>query len=216
MLLLMAVDAERVRDAERTREAILVAAEDFFARLGFERASLQQIGEAASVARSTPAYFFGSKKALYEAVLERATARAQEAMAKAYATGDGALSPDEAIASYAGAFIDFLSSDRNFLRLIQREALGGGSRVAEFFGRAVEEGVAAFGPAAEKAGIAPERLILDVTALCWYPFAHEHTIMPALGMNARDPHFLSEHKRHIGDLVGAMLRRGSSAGGALP
>jgi hypothetical protein len=70
----------------------------------------------------------------------------------------------------------------------------------------VEEGVAALGPAANRAAIAPERLILDVIALCWYPFAHEHTVLPALGMRARDPAFVEEHKRHIRDLVRAMLR----------
>jgi TetR/AcrR family transcriptional regulator len=199
-------DAERIRDADRTREAILVAAEESFARRGFERTSLQHIGEAASVARSTPAYFFGGKEALYDAVLARVTARAQEAMARAYAKGGG-QSPEDAVASYIGALIDFLGSDRNFLRLIQREALGDGSRVTEFFGRAVEESVAAFGPAAEKARVAPERLILDVMALCWYPFAQEHTVMPALGMRARDHVFLEEQKRHIDDLVRALLRR---------
>jgi hypothetical protein len=43
-------------------------------------------------------------------------------------------------------------------------------------------------------------------ALCWYPFAHEHTLLPALGMKARDPAFLAEQKRHLGDLVRAMTR----------
>jgi hypothetical protein len=72
----------------------------------------------------------------------------------------------------------------------------------------VEEGIVALAPAAEKAGITPERLVLDLTALCWYPFAHEHTLLPALGMSARDPAFLAEQKRHIGDLVRAMTRPG--------
>jgi AcrR family transcriptional regulator len=199
---------ERTRDAERTREAILVAAEDRFARLGFDGTSLQQIAEAAGVARSTPAYFFGSKEALYEAVLERAVARGQEAMARAYAKGDEATSAEAAVESYVGAFLDFLGHDQNFLRLIQREALGDGSRVAELFGRSVAEGVAALAPAADKAGVSPERLALDLTALCWYPFAHEHTVLPALGMKARDPAFLEEQKRHLGDLVRALTRPG--------
>ena len=199
-------NAERTRDAERTREAILVAAEDRFARLGFEGTSMQQIAEAAGVARSTPAYFFGSKKGLYDAVLSRAITRGQEAMARAYVKGDEAFSAEDAVESYVGAFLDFLGHDQNFLRLIQREALGDGSRVAEFFGRAVAEGLAALGPAAEKAGISPERLALDLTALCWYPFAHEHTLLPVLGMNARDPAFLEEQKRHLGDLVRAMTQ----------
>ena len=194
--------AERTRDAERTREAILVAAEEHFARLGFDGTSLQQIGEAAGVARSTPAYFFRSKEALYDAVLARAVTRAQEAMARAYAAEDS--SAEAAVESYVGAFLDFLGHDQNFVRLIQREALEDGSRVAEFFGRSVDEAVAAFGPAAEEAGISPQRLLLDLAALCWYPFAHEHTLMPALGMKARDPAFLDEQKRHLGDLVRAM------------
>ena len=198
--------AERTRDAERTKEAILVAAEDRFARLGFDGTSLQQIGEAAGVARSTPAYFFRSKEALYDAVLARAVARAQEAMARAYAEEDEDRSAEAAVESYVGAFLDFLGHDQNFVRLVQREALEDGSRVAEFFGRSVDEAVAAFGPAAAKAGISPERLLLDLAAICWYPFAHEHTLMPALGMKARDPAFLDEQKRHLGELVQAMTR----------
>ena len=201
-------NSQRLRDPARTREAILAAAEDSFARVGFEGTSLQQIGEAAGVARSTPAYFFGSKAALYDAVLARVIARARETMARAYATGEQAPSVEDAVESYVGAAIEFLGHDRNFVRLIQREALGEGSRVAEFFGHTVEEGIVALAPAAEKAGITPERLVLDLTALCWYPFAHEHTLLPALGMNARDPAFLDEQKRHIGDLVRAMTRSG--------
>jgi len=202
------VSPKQSRDGERTREAILAAAEDAFARVGYERASLQQIGEAAGVARSTAAYFFGSKDALYETVLVRVIARAGDVMTRAYAKGDEAPSPEDAVELFVGAALDFLGSDQNFVRLIQREALGDGSRVAEFFGATVEEGIAALGPAAAKAGIAPERLILDLTALCWYPFAHEHTLLPALGMKGRDPGFLAEHKQHVGDLVRAMTRRG--------
>jgi AcrR family transcriptional regulator len=208
----MAKGAERTRDAERTREAILVAAENCFARLGFERASLQQIAETAGVARSTPAYFFGSKRALYDAVLERVVARGGRAMARAYAKGETDGAAEDAVDSYVGAVLDFLGRDQNFLRLIQREALGDGSRVAEFFGRAVEEAIAALGPAADKAGISPERLVLDLIALCWYPFAHEHTVLPALGMKARDPGFLHEQQQHLADLVRALARSRRSRG----
>ena len=198
--------AERGRDAERTREAILVAAEDCFARLGFEGASLQQIAEAATVARSTPAYFFGSKDALYDAVLERVIARGQDAMARAYARSDDG-SAERAVHQFVAALVDFLGHDRNFLRLIQREALGDASRAAAFFGRGVDDAVAVVRPTAEKAGVSPERLVLDLVALCWFPFAHEHTLLPALGMEARDPAFLEDQKRHLGDLVHAMTRQ---------
>jgi hypothetical protein len=124
-------------------------------------------------------------------------------MARAYAKGDDE-SVEDAVESYVGAFLDFLGHDHNFVRLIPREALGEGSGVAVFFVRGVVEAIAALAPAAEKAGISPQRLILDLTALCWYPFAHEHTLLPALGIKARDPAFVDEQKRHIGTLVRAM------------
>lgn len=192
------------RDGNRTKEAILAAAEDLFARQGFEGTSIQQIGDAGGVARSTPAYFFGSKEALYDAVLARVVGRAREAMARAYAEGDGDRSPEDAVASYVGALLDFLGRDDNFVRLVQREALADGSRVAEFFGRLVDGAVAALTPAAKKAGLSPQRLVLDLAALCWYPFAHEHTLLPALGMNPRDPAFLEAQKQHLSDLVRAL------------
>jgi hypothetical protein len=42
------------------------------------------------------------------------------------------LPPEDAVESYVGAYLDFLGHDQNFVRLIQREALGDGSRVADF------------------------------------------------------------------------------------
>ena len=53
-----------------------------FARQGFGGASLQEIGVAAGVSRSTPAYFFGNKNDLYEAVLARVVERAQGTVAE--------------------------------------------------------------------------------------------------------------------------------------
>lgn len=200
------------RDAERTREAILAAAEELFARDGFEGTTMQAIGEAARFARSTPAYFFGSKERLYEAVLARVVGRAREAMARAYATE--ARSPEDAVAAYVEALVDHLARDSAFVRLVQREALGDGSRVSEFFGEPVRDAVAAVGPAAELAGIRPERLVLDMIALCWVPIVHEHTLLPALGIEARDPAFLEEQKRHVANLVRALTREAASPTGA--
>ena len=195
-----------VRDGERTREAILVAAEDLFARQGFEGTSMQQIGDAAGVARSTPAYFFRSKDALYEAVLARAVDRAESAIAQAYAADDGERSPEEAVESYVHALIDFLAGDRAFVCLLQRESLGDGHRVAEFLSRLADEAVAIVTPAAELAGVPPQRLVLDLVALCWYPLAHDVTLLPALGMNPREQRFLDEHKRHVAGLTRAFIR----------
>jgi TetR/AcrR family transcriptional regulator len=201
------------RDAERTKQAILDAAEAVFARQGFDGTSLQEIGEAAGVSRSTPAYFFGNKKDLYDAVLARVVARAQTTMLDAHNDIDPSRPPEDAVAKYVGAFLDFLAHDQAYLRLIQREALAGASHVAALFGPPVEDTLLALTPAAEKAEISPQRLLLDIIALCWYPFAHEHTLLPALDMTPRDPTFLQEHQEHIVALLYGLMgarRKGRS------
>ena len=193
------------RDGERTREAIVVAAEHLFASHGFESTSMQKIGEAAGFARSTPAYFFRSKEALYDAVLERVVVRAEKELASAHAGNDG-RPPEETIASYVSALVDLLSRDRNLVRLIQRESLREGSRLVEFLGRLADDAVAVFTPAAQEAGIPPQRLVLDVFALTLYPLAHAHTLPAALGMKPNEPAFLEEQKHHLADLIVALTR----------
>ncbi len=56
---------------ERTREALLDAAEDLFARQGVPRASLRAITRAAGANLAAVHYHFGSKEALVRAVLSR-------------------------------------------------------------------------------------------------------------------------------------------------
>jgi TetR/AcrR family transcriptional regulator len=193
------------RDADRTRETILDAAEGVFAEYGFDASTMRAIGDAAGLSRGAAAYFFGSKSELYDAVLARVIERAREAMLGAYARTAPAAGPDEAVAIYVGSLLAFLAGDYAFLRLIQREALADASRVADLFGKPVDDALAAFAVPAERAGVSPERLLLDVIALCWYPFAHEHTLLPALGMHPRNPAFLEEHKQHIVRMVTALI-----------
>jgi len=193
------------RDGERTKESILAAAEELFAHQGFERTSMQQIGEAAGFARSTPAYFFGSKDALYDAVLARVVARAEKELTSAHDRGTD-RSPEEAVMSYVNALVGLFGRDQNLVRLMQRESLEEGSRLAEFLRRLADDAVAVFSLIAEQAGVPPQRLVLDIFALAWYPIAHAHTLPLALGMKSRGPAFLDEQKRHLIDLLRAVTR----------
>ena len=72
---------DRERNPDRTREAILDAAEQLFANQGYDVTSLSQVGQAAGVSRGTPGYFFGSKADLYRAVLERCFGEVRRAVA---------------------------------------------------------------------------------------------------------------------------------------
>ncbi|HEY9756156.1 MAG TPA: TetR/AcrR family transcriptional regulator [Oculatellaceae cyanobacterium] len=61
-----------MRDAEHTRAAILDAAEEEFAKSGLSGARTDAIASLTGVTKAMIYYYFSSKEALYQAVLERA------------------------------------------------------------------------------------------------------------------------------------------------
>ena len=69
------------RDADR-RESILRAAATAFAERGFAATSMDDVAAEAGISRLIVYRHFNSKEALYEAVLERVSARLREALAE--------------------------------------------------------------------------------------------------------------------------------------
>jgi AcrR family transcriptional regulator len=197
---------EKERDAARSRAAILDAAERLFAERGYDATSLNEVGAAAGVSRGTPGYFFGSKADLYQAVLERAFSEVREAVragrARALASNQA---PDAILAGAVSDYFDFLAARPNFIRLIEREALGG-ARQLEGAGHisAGQEALAAIsselGLDGADSGDAAQ-LLLSIISLCWFPLIHARTVAPAVGVELDSVGDLERRKRHVVDLV---------------
>lgn len=206
--------APRLRDAERSRTAILEAGAELFAELGYEATSLAAVGVRAGLSRGTPGYFFGSKAELYHAVLEHAFADALETIrAGRLRALRSARPPAEVLAGVVSDYVDFVVAHPNFLRLIQREALGEGAGLdARSLRQAVgSEAVTAL---AQELGF-PARartqvmhLLLSMIALTWFPALHDTTLVAAIGFDGPSPAFLAARKRHITTLLlGALPSR---------
>ncbi len=199
--------AVRPRDAERTREAVLDAAETLFAERGYKATSLVEVGRRAGVSRGTPGYFFGSKEQLYRAVLERAFQRARavlaEARERAAASGNR---PQALLHEAVTSYLDFLKNHPTFVRLVEWEALGGGRFLGDVPAHLIglrEALSAAEGEMATGAFRKTEaaHLLISIMGLCWFPFAHAQTVMRSLGLDAQDPAFVESRKRHVIDLL---------------
>jgi TetR/AcrR family transcriptional regulator len=202
----LASSPEKVRDAERSRAAILDAAEGLFAEQGYDATSLTNVGAIAGVSRGTPGYFFRSKAELYQAVLDRCFAEVREAVR---AGRERALASNETqetiLAGAVSDYFDFLAARPNFVRLIEREALNG-SRLPDGVSHlsAGQEALAAISaelglddaPSGEAA-----QLLLSIIALCWFPMIHARTVAPAVGVRLDDAEELDRRKRHVIDLV---------------
>jgi TetR/AcrR family transcriptional regulator len=197
---------DRTRDAERSRTAILDAAERLFADQGYDATSLTAVGAAAGVSRGTPGYFFRSKAELYQAVLDRAFAEVSDAVrtgrARALASNETA---DTILAGAVSDYFDFLAARPNFVRLIEREALNG-SRVPDGVSHisAGQEALAAIsaelGLDDAESGEAAQ-LLLSIISLCWFPMIHARTVAPAVGVRLENSQQLEQRKRHVIELV---------------
>jgi len=206
--------AARRRDADASRRAILDAAETLFAQRGYEQASLGEIGRRAGVSAALPAYFFGGKRPLYEAVLERLLSEREQRLEPLAARAadeferTGELRP--ALELLIDGYIDFLLERTALVRLMGREALAGGRHLAPGprHSVAVAGGLARFlrslsprsGPA-----IDPQQLLISVVALCFFPIEHNDTMLAAMGLDATGAGFAAARKRHVVDLLERVL-----------
>ena len=197
---------ERIRNPERSRAAILDAAERLFAEKGYDATSLTEVGTLAGVSRATPGYFFGSKQELYRAVLDRAFGEVREAVRAGRERALASSQPPEVIlAGAVSDYFDFLAARPHFIRLIEREALSHGPLADEVdHMSAGQEALAAISaelglddaPSGEAA-----QLLLSIISLCWFPLIHARTVAPAVGVSLSDPEELERRKRHVISLV---------------
>jgi TetR/AcrR family transcriptional regulator len=200
----MPASQDQQRNPQRTRAAILDAAEKLFAQKGFDATSLNEVGTAAGVSRGTPGYFFGSKADLYQAVLDRCFTEVREAVragrARALASGQ---TPQAILAGAVSDYFDFLAARPNFIRLIEREALNGGPRLDDL--SHLSAGQEALAAISAELGLEESeeaaQLLLSIIALCWFHLIHARTVAPAVGVTLEDPEDLERRRRHVIGLV---------------
>lgn len=191
------------RDLSATKEKILTAAEAVFADLGYDGASMQRIADAAGVSRGMPGYAFGSKAELYEAVLERAFAQPR-ALAASLGHGHGDGADAEALASGVAAYIDFLAQHPTYVRLLQRAALDGDTRLGQGGAQraALADALPLVAQVTGSDGIQDQRQVLvSMIALCFFPFAHRDTLLHPLGIDVDDPEFGRRLTAHVLSLL---------------
>jgi AcrR family transcriptional regulator len=185
--------AEKPRDAERSRTAILDAAEALFADRGFAGTSLSDIGAAAGLSRATPSYFFGGKEALYTAVLERVFADREEAVRAAMApvtawanAPEGPL--EEPVRAAIRSYLGFLLDRPAFVRLIAWEGLDGGRRMQRTprASRALHDAFTALRGARGLGTFDPDDAVLLFVALTFAPLTFQPTFLRTLGRDLTD------------------------------
>jgi AcrR family transcriptional regulator len=211
----------RLRDADRSREALLEAAEGFFSERGYDGVSLSEIATAAGLSRGTPNYFFGSKERLYLSVLERVFADRQAATAEAVrpilawceGQGDAAALRRALIAALDG-YMTFLMARPAFGRFITWEELNGARRLqaAERNSTALTDAFTRAKSVAAQRGLGEFRVedaVLLFISLTFSALAHRHTFLASLGRDLDDPRVRRRHLEFAADQLMHVLGAGS-------
>ncbi|MFC4640241.1 TetR/AcrR family transcriptional regulator [Deinococcus hohokamensis] len=196
----------RSRDVQRTREAILRAATQLFAESGYAATGLQQIADAAGVARATPSYFFRSKAGLWKAVLEEQTRMAAQIAPTAFQlAGRG---PDRAalISALVDVTLDFHAAHPEFLRLVQWSELQRNPLINDVTAHhvAVQTAVQAVTAVLDGGALQQEdvrQVVMSVLGLCYAHLIFGQTLAASLTLNVNDPDFQSERRAHLKRLL---------------
>ena len=115
----------KIEDPE-ARVKILQAAEELFAARGFAAAPIRDIASKAGVNGAMIHYYFGSKEALYLAILENAASKVRGLLVE---TAGGSGSTKERLARFVDAYATYILSQPNLARILYREMLTGAKHI---------------------------------------------------------------------------------------
>lgn len=162
-------EALRPSKSERTRQAVLAAAEDLFSERGFDATPLSAIGERAGIQGSAILYHYATKRELYEAVLNRMFTPMIDEV-RSDLQGDGSL--PERFGSMTSTLVRFAAARPAAARLVLREAFAGSTEAGDIVGTASQREWSRFVVAlAREDGVDFDPLVvwnIVVGAICFY------------------------------------------------
>jgi AcrR family transcriptional regulator len=194
-----------LRNAQKSRDAILRAAEELFARSGPHQVSLADVATRAGVSRGLPSYFFKNKETLSRTVMERAAVDVRRMVLDPLRASTH-RDPGWLLANLIDNYIEYLAAHPRVVRLLQWDALertahppgGVSTNVAAGVLREAVSVLSTKIAGKAVSGVALSDMVLSIVALCLFPFERMH----ATGADAA---FVRHHKRHVKALVSRII-----------
>jgi AcrR family transcriptional regulator len=187
---------------------ILDATEELLWEMAPEAISTRHIAERAGVKKALVFYYWGSRAAVFEAVVERYYTRQREGLAQAFEGGGSFV---ERVHRMLDAHLDFIGANRIYPRLVQQQATGGGemlemvrSHMATLFDwttRVIAE------VAPERGPLAARQFYITLTGVIIGYFTYAPLLAERWDTDPLGPEALEERRQHVHWVVDAMLAR---------
>lgn len=206
---------ERQRDPERTRAEILDVAADEFAEHGYNGARVDEIAARTRTTKRMIYYYFGGKKQLYMAVLERAYTRIRSAE---QAVEVDHLDPVAAIRRLAEVTFDHHEAHPGFIRLVSIENIHHADHLAELSTLVdlsmpvvqLIEGILKRGRDAGvlRADVDAVDVHMMISSYCFFRVANRDSFGALFGRDLVDPGLREHYRGMLGDMVVSYLTAG--------
>ena len=204
----------RTNDPERTTADILAVATREFAEKGFAGARIDLIASEMRTSKRMIYYYFGSKEALYLAVLEEAYRRIRSIEASLHLED---LEPEEALRKLVAFTVDYQRANPDFIRLVMNENIHRGEFLAqskaiqklnvpaihavrEVYRRGVQDGVF-------RAGLDAVDLHMSISALSFFNVANQHTFSLIFQRDLEAPRAVAARRASIVEMVVRFVKK---------
>lgn len=198
----------RSRDADRSRQKILLAASLEFAEYGLSGARVDRIAEKSGFNKRLIYYYFESKDVLFTAVLENAYADIREAERHLKLEELDSVEAIKCLLTFTWSY--YLKSP-HFISLLNSENLQRGQHVShssqvrrtnsgliEVLGAVLENGRK---KGVFRGGIDPVQLYISIAGLAYFYLSNQHTLGAIFDRNLLSPKALDQRLSHIQELV---------------
>jgi len=189
------------------KEKILRAADKLFGEAGFDATTTREIAELSGVNKALIHYHFKSKEALLEHLLDAYYEDLTNTLRNCL-SADGSLRDN--LLLLLDAYLDFLVTNRNFSRIVQREAAGGKmmERVLANMTPILEMGQAHLKqtyPSTQGGAMAAEHLLVSFYGMIVSYFTYSGVIEHLLSSDPMSPANVKMRKRHLRTMAAIIL-----------
>lgn len=198
---------KRGRNAERSRQDILAAAEQQFGEKGFYGARIDAIAQQSGLNKNMLYIYFGSKEELYRQVLLNMYRRMEEVERRLLERN---LEGTELIAELIGAYYDFLEQNPSFVNILMSENLMQGQFLRqlprECIARRTLSELAArirksCGEGVFRADVDEQQTVLTMITICFCNFSNRYTLSQLTGCDLNDPAVQQTRKKQTIDIM---------------
>ena len=197
----------REKNAEKSKQDILEAAEQQFSEKGFYGARIDEIAAHANINKRMIYEYFENKETLYKTVLFRVYKRMEDAE---YALLKDDPNGVELIQNIISAYFDFLDQNPSFVNILMWENLNKGRYLSELspdqlrrktldvFRRKIAQGKA---DGVFRKEVDEQQTVLSLIVVCFANFSNRYTLSQLFSQNLEEAQILELRKQHTLELV---------------